>query len=66
MYVNSVEKTGVKTEKAKKFLFEEADMVTMPYKESWNEGYSHNNKFLYINLTAPVEPKKASWMASVN
>lgn len=47
MYARKVEKTGAQTEK--QLLFADADVYTIPASEGWNEGYSHSNKFLYIN-----------------
>ena len=45
MYASSANKSGGK--KKKELIFDDAEAYTIPNGESWNEGYSHSNKFLY-------------------
>jgi hypothetical protein len=46
MYAASLNKKGGKPQK--QLLFADAEAYTIPAGEGWNEGYSHNNKFLYV------------------
>jgi len=46
MSTSKVNQPGKKSEK--KLLFADADQYVIPAVQSWNEGYSQANKFLYF------------------
>jgi len=48
MYASTFNKNVSKNKKTLIFADSEAEAYTIPASEGWNEGYSQNNKFLYV------------------
>ena len=55
MYTSKIEEKERKSEKL--MLFADVENYVIPAKESWNEGYSSSNKFLYVNDTSVQKSK---------